>query len=562
MAKKKDKAAAGVRQLRSLLLREMRRADGQPDLSVLYEIIGRFQDGAQLLTRLAAYDADKRVAAAAMSLLLSAASQGAAGSILHRSICGAAGRALVEALHDPDLADDRKAHLGPVAQMLGVQMSDDEYRSCFRDFDGAMERARAQYGQQVSWEPDNLWDALEFLGVLGRQTNRTEEAMEQAFGMLVNMMEVNEEAGAAGICVTAVAAQSAGVCAETVQDALEFVASHPNRRVCWFLRELGRWPGCGPAAEKAARAFEQMRAGGTEPACLFVREFSHAYVTALDSYGTRTIYLFFRTPEGGMDSLSVLCNDVEGILAVHTCWHDAAEIDEDVHDASHDVPTAHCSLETALSFLGHALSLHEGLGTPPPAELFIARPYLGEAPLALTPRKPNLGCYMLELLTPSPELVTGSRNVADDFCFDPFLFRSEKAFDFVRAHAPERGKRLSAALQAEFLREIAEVETPVLLRRMALNLEVEAMAGRAPWEINQAAARTWLALSEKIVPFEDVPYVRALARRSISWHLDALRKHYKSAAEAIAAERPTLFSSAGGYAPDETDEADEGDDGY
>lgn len=50
---------------------------------------------------------------------------------------------------------------------------------------------------------------------------------------------------------------------------------------------------------------------------------------------------------------------------------------------------------------------------------------------------------------------------------------------------------------------------------MAANLEVESLAGRAKRRENQIAARTYLALTEEIIPFEQVPYIRALAEKSV-----------------------------------------------
>ena len=50
---------------------------------------------------------------------------------------------------------------------------------------------------------------------------------------------------------------------------------------------------------------------------------------------------------------------------------------------------------------------------------------------------------------------------------------------------------------------------------MAMNLEVEAWAGRAHHDPNLMAARTWVALVEDVVPFEDIPHVQTLCRLAI-----------------------------------------------
>ena len=67
-----------------------------------------------------------------------------------------------------------------------------------------------------------------------------------------------------------------------------------------------------------------------------------------------------------------------------------------------------------------------------------------------------------------------------------------------------------------FLREAASRERPQLTSRLAANLEIEAMAGRARTPSNRMAARVWLALAEPIVPFHEIPYVQALGARAVA----------------------------------------------
>src|SRR5690606_6983896 len=82
-----------------------------------------------------------------------------------------------------------------------------------------------------------------------------------------------------------------------------------------------------------------------------------------------------------------------------------------------------------------------------------------------------------------------------------------------------RGRRgalqLGPQLVTEFLDAVERHERERVTRRLAVNLEHEARAGRAKQRINRLAARTWIALSEELLPFDELPYARALAVRSL-----------------------------------------------
>ncbi len=54
-----------------------------------------------------------------------------------------------------------------------------------------------------------------------------------------------------------------------------------------------------------------------------------------------------------------------------------------------------------------------------------------------------------------------------------------------------------------------------LVSRMKVCLETAVWAGRAAEPMFRLAARTWVVLSERLQPFHEVPYVRALARRGL-----------------------------------------------
>ena len=63
-------------------------------------------------------------------------------------------------------------------------------------------------------------------------------------------------------------------------------------------------------------------------------------------------------------------------------------------------------------------------------------------------------------------------------------------------------------------------------------LEIAALAGRARAPENAMAARLWLALSESVVPFAAIPYVRQLARLALPRIAMNLDMGYKSQRQA------------------------------
>jgi hypothetical protein len=89
------------------------------------------------------------------------------------------------------------------------------------------------------------------------------------------------------------------------------------------------------------------------------------------------------------------------------------------------------------------------------------------------------------------------------------------------------------------LTEVAAAERELLTRRLAINLEVEARAGRARRHENQALARVVVALAERVVPFEEIPFVQALNAAGMGFIAQNVALGHRSQREAnAAAERP------------------------
>lgn len=94
---------------------------------------------------------------------------------------------------------------------------------------------------------------------------------------------------------------------------------------------------------------------------------------------------------------------------------------------------------------------------------------------------------------------------------------------------------MNAADFPAFLREVMPLERDRLLHRMAINLEVEALAGRAARKDNQTAARLWLGMKENVAPLETIPFIHGLAGNGIDAIAEDLRRGFKNQRAAFAA---------------------------
>jgi Plasmid pRiA4b ORF-3-like protein. len=143
--------------------------------------------------------------------------------------------------------------------------------------------------------------------------------------------------------------------------------------------------------------------------------------------------------------------------------------------------------------------------------------------------------YMLETVRPTPELVAKGRALADSALFGCLFPASDTAYAFCEAHWDKRRKNIRASDIPAFLQEVMPQERERLLHRMAVNLEVEALAGRAGRKENQTAARLWLGMKENVAPFWTIPFVQELADLSIDTIVADLRRGFKNQREAFAA---------------------------
>ena len=135
---------------------------------------------------------------------------------------------------------------------------------------------------------------------------------------------------------------------------------------------------------------------------------------------------------------------------------------------------------------------------------------------------------------------------------------SDAAYAYCDLARPRRGRpRLSKKKLDAFITEIAIQDRETLLARMAVNLEVESLAGRATQRHNRIAARTWLGITEEVLPFHEIPFIRTLAVNSAELIIENLRHGFRSQAEADAAALE-MDDLLGGLLDDDEDDDDDG----
>jgi hypothetical protein len=331
------------------------------------------------------------------------------------------------------------------------------------------------------------------------------------------------------ICSAAAIARERDVCTESTLEALDWAAATMCGRAAWGLAELASWPAMGAIGERAAALGGGLASGGVTATCPVLVDYSHGFVSAVDGMGSRSIHLLFRTPEGGLDGMVLISNDLLGLRDAWCAFGAGNELMEHVEEEGGRIPRAPCTLEFAREILGDAFALHARLGKPPLGRLMIYRPYLGRESVPVRQRKPNLGAYMTELMDRTPALVKDSDELIGHPSFGLLDFASDEAYEFL---ARNKGRRPSRKVLAAFAQEVAPLGRDILLSRMAANLEIESLAGRATAPDNRLAARTWLGLTENVVPFHEAPYVRELCRQTAGMVLGNLRLGFRNQAEA------------------------------
>lgn len=567
MAKRKSRsqkpAAAPAEAARDILLHT-------PDLGVqqiLQLVVQQIDAPGRVLSELAAYDPDSRIAERAGLLLFTGLRETPPPESVKRELRSGAKAVLAGALPDKSIPDDRKMLLTAIFGLAGGHFSAEEYGGFFKDFDAAARKMVGQVEARLSDEASQLEDALSGMEIIELEQGGPREKDIEYVARTGSAFAAKNPAGSAALtCGAAAIAIEAGIDPQRVVPYLEPFAEQRSDRAAWYLSELARWPAGGEIADKADIIAQRMVTAGATPHCRIDREYSHGFVSMVDGSGSRNLTLFFRTPEGGMDALVLIINDSIGLKDAWMTFDDSAALEEAIYERENDIVYAQISLAFARDVLADAWALHERLDRPLLGRFFIYRNYLGDEPILPRQREPNLGAYMMEMMVPTPALTRKSDELLDYGPYGGLAFSSDPAYAFVRDHLPKRGSRLKKADFEAFLREVEVYERDWLLARMAANLELEALAGRATQDVNQTAARTYVALKQGVVPFHEVPFIRAIAQEAAERIIGNLKAGYASQQEANEAglamddEMSRMIQNLqGGWLGDLEDDEDEDD---
>lgn len=505
------------------------RHDDRPPVSLFHDLAIRFgQKLAAPLAWLAARDEDARVHQGAFLLLVVAAKDpNIAQGVRHRFLAKVLPQ-LLAVFHEPSVTDDRKIALLPLVELSGGSTA--ELRGCFRDFDGAAAKVARDHAGVIEDTPQAVERLLETAGLVNHDqaAEVTAERAGQALVLGAQLAQHNGPVGAAALVVAAAIAHEHGVMARESPKALELAARLGGGRAAWYLDELGRWPGA--LGEDARRFAAELRDAGVQPRPPAVGAFSHAVALGTDGVGSRGLTVLVKTGDGAMHALSLLLNDEVGIKDAFPTWEHGAEVEEGLRAT--DLTRAPCDLAFARRLVADALHRHERSGRPVPGRFLLCRSFLGHEPLVPAPHEPDLRPYLTETVVRGPTIAEGSEALMEHRLYQQLWCASGAAYEFVRQ--PRRrpvGAEGWESLLDEFIASVALQEKDVLVRRLAMNLEIEALAGRAKKHVNRVAARTWVALTEGVVPFEKIPYVRALADHSMRAISSSLRSGFGSQRE-------------------------------
>ena len=510
-------------------------ADDEEDdfiTSVAWDIANRAVNPGEDLAWLAAYDLDPAIAIRAVAALMFATHEDLVPPEICERVMAGARPALLKALQSPGVPDERKAPLGPLYHVCGGNLSPEEYRSFFKDFEALNRRMLDEAVGLVTNSPKSVETIIVQVG------GAMEDEASVVEGFLAPMeVAKHSMASKPGATAAILAANLVVHAEEDVPENLQDAAFKEIERTdcpeaVWFLQEMSRWPSLGAIGPKAGRLASKMRLKGHAPRHGAIPPFSHGFISAPDASGSRHLSLMFRTPEGGMDAVMILANIAVGMKDAMCVFEEGAEMEDELRDQLDEVAMAPCSMELAREFLADWWAFHESTGTHFPRNLFIYRPYFGEAPIEPKRRAPNLEAYGLDKMERTPALAASSAWLTEESPYGQFIFCSNEAYDYLAKIAPKKSKRLRKKEFDHFVREIAPLEKERLLALMAQTLEVEALTGYARQEENQEAARVWLHLSENIVPFHEVPFIVALAQESIEGILTNLQMGFANQAEA------------------------------
>jgi hypothetical protein len=464
---------------------------------------------------LSAYDAEATIREAALIMLFTAAKDPSVPRAARRPLLRAAGRVLLKAFKDPTLSDDLKFDVGPMISLCGLEVSDAEYVTAFQDFESVRARRVEEALRSQSCTVDTVERHLESIGLMSDEgsVDMDDVDLGGALSLASTAARVNPPLGATLLCIITAIAREHGRDDLDLLLALEEAAATRTPEAAWYLREIAAMPGMAAAGDRALQLSAGLHREGIHPEARGPA-FQRGHVSGVDGSGSRSLALLFGSALG-TDCFTLLLNDEVGIKDLFCVYEEGEEAARMLCSIPGGIPDGPCDMALARELLGESLAIHGLTSRPVPGRFLLYRYLLGPEPLEARRRSPDLSAYRLEKMPVGPRLVHGSEALAENPLCLQLYCASDDAYRFVERHLVKdrRGRAridTSPADLEEFFQRIVTRGRLAVIGRLAANLEVEALAGRAARAQNRALARLYLAMVREAVPFGDIPFIRAL----------------------------------------------------
>lgn len=440
-----------------------------------------------------------------------------------------------EAFTDPTLPDAQKQGCLALLTLAGAEPSLEEAQEHFQDFAGSMRERLSRMAGELADTPASVEELLRSFELL--EGHPTLEAFQRACLVLQQVGTTAPLVAATALVTAAAIGVEHALPPETVFVALEMAAeAHPGR-TRWLVEELLRWP--LPGYQQPVQDLrDELAEAAIEPLPPpLAPQFVQGLVTQVDGTGLRSLMVSFARGDGAHDALLFLLSDQLGLRQAYGVWEEGAAAEAHLRSEPALLPGP-VDLARVRALLGAALALHHQADRPLPGAFLPLRALLGPEPLPCAPCPPQLGSYLLETFARGPALVEDSGALAGVTPFDLHGFDSPAAFACA-ASLPARRPRGRQARQAEVDRLLAAIEPAeraLLLSRLAVNLDLLARRGEGRTATARAAAGVYLALSEGVVPWEQVPWLRALAETALVRLREGLAAGLRTREELLRAE--------------------------
>lgn len=472
----------------------------------------------RMLLGLALDDEEPAVRARAAALLAGIAADPAVGPALAERVLADARDAAFDRLRDPALSPAGRA---VCERVIGLVADPVEVRP--DRLERALVRELLDHAPTLADHPADVDAVLGLCGVRSEAGPLEPQALVVA---LLSAAALRHHAADEGAGATAPAAVAAGAAlaalaaarehglwldAAAARSAVRLAVEADPARAAALLDALAAWPAGGPLGELAREA----RAGLTvAPAAWPAASLVDATLTGVDALGWRTLCLDLREADGSVHGVALSLGE-PGLARVAVVWDHDRGLCDPVRRSCEGLH-ARVGLPLARALVAGALARNEASGRPVPGAWLLVAHLLGD-PIAPAPRGPDLAVYDLARRARDRATPARAERALAHPAFARPGFASREAYAWVAERlAARRGPdRLRLPLEP-FLDLVERVEKASLEAHVAANLEVLALACRSATAEAQAGADLLATLRERLVPWRDVGFVRAVAQASLA----------------------------------------------